>query len=257
MVGLSNTRSCMADDQINPHSVRAELAAEIETLVSTTFAQRRQVVLLSYLGQALRKRGYDFRAILGDQKLADFIRSELADKVRVVATPAGPLIFAAYPAEVTLESEIDPFGTSGSVSAKEPQESSDREKRELVARGVWFAFSHALEPGKARVLRLEPDVEYEDYDESGEKPDGYEIARDVIVPVGSVPRHQRNEIIYDNIRAWAAQNGVPFKLLLEAQTEKSFRRSALDVILGSLSESDLARITMPLDVVAKLRRKQH
>jgi hypothetical protein len=243
-------------DETPRRTARAELAAQIEALVGSTFAQRRQVVLLSYLGQALRKRGFDFREILGEQKLADFMKNELADKIRVVATPAGPLILAAVPADVDLGAEIDPYGASGRISTTGSQASANHEKRELLSRGVWFAFSHALESGKARVLRLEPDFEYEDYDVSGEKPDGYDVPTELIVPVGSVPRHQRNELIYDNIRAWAAQNGVLFRALLEAQTERPTKRSALDLLLSTLSDSDLSRISMPLDVVAKLRRKQ-
>lgn len=246
----------MATDETNERSARAELACQVDALVSSTFAQRRQVVLLSYLGQALRKRGFDFREILGEQKLADFIKSELAEKVKVVATPAGPLILAAAPADVDLSAEIDPFGTSRSVSATASDEPAERDKRELLNRGVWFAFSHALETGKARVLRLEPDMEYEDYDVGGDKPEGLDVPTELIVPVGSVPRQQRNANIYENIRAWAAQNGVSFRQLLEAPAERSVRRNALDVLLATLSDSELSRISMPLDVVAKLRRKQ-
>jgi hypothetical protein len=244
-------------EQIGQAGAKAELATQIETLVRETFAQRRQVVLLSYLGQALRKAGFDFREILGEQKLADFIRHQLSDKVRIVTTPAGRLILAAVPADVDLDSEIDPYGASKRAAATGSEEQPDREKREPLVRGIWFAFSHVLESGKARALRLEPEFEYEDYDPAGEKPDGYDVPREMIVPVGSVPRHERNQIIYDNIRAWSAQNGVSFRSLFETQTEKQLRRSALDTLLASLSDSDLSRISMPLDVVAKLRRKQH
>jgi hypothetical protein len=245
----------MADEPEN--GAKAELAGQILTIVSETFALQRRVVLLSYLGQALSKRGLDFRQILGEQKLAEFIKERLGDQIRIVPTPAGRLVLAAVPIEVVLENEIDPFGLSRRAPAEGGHSFATQQKRELLVRDAWFAFSHSLESGKARVLRLEPHIEYQDYDpNSGDKPQGYDVPPDMIVPLGSFSKGKRDELIYENVRAWAAQNDVPFRALIETHASGA-RRNSLDVILSSLSDSDLSRITMPLDLVAKLRRKQN
>ena len=234
---------------------KTQLAAQIALIIEETFALRRQVVLLAYLGQALRKGGMDFRAILGDQKLADFIRERLSDRVKIVSSPTNPLTVAAVPIQVDLDKEVDPFGAS-STSRSAGSQRSFNQKRELLIREVWFAFSHKLEAGKARVVRLEPNAAYEDFDAGVDmKPLGFEVPSELIVPSGSHSRHTRDELIYENVQAWAKQHGVSFQTLTESDSNAPNRRNALDILLNSLTESELSRITFPLDLVWKLRKK--
>lgn len=246
----------MSEIHPNQEQQKETLAEQIAALVGETFALRRQVVLLSYLGQALNKRGFHFREILGEEKLADFIRARLDDRVKVIATPVNPLIWAAYPADVALDKEIDPFGLQKSPPRESSPPPRRDKKRELVAHKVWFAFSHVLGPEFKRIVILDPVIDYKDYDPKFEAGlDGIEVPRELIVPSGSLPREERDQRIYDNINGWATDNGVPFRRLLEERTDTAASRNALDILLASLNESDLAQISVPLDIIARLRKK--
>lgn len=242
----------MSDDLL-PVSLQA-FGNEIVNIVTERFHATRQVVLLSLVGQALSKQGLEVRKVLGEQRLADFIRTNLSDRLAILSLPADPKIVAAYPSGVDLGTEIDPLGSSAVRPALRATETVSRKER--IKREVWFAFSHRLAPENGRVLRLSPIIEYVDYPRDGEPPIGYQIDNDMIVPPGSMVTSDRNNTIYSNIVNWATKNNIELSDIFERETERRSNRSVLDVLLTSIPESDLSRISMPLDIVNRLRIKR-
>lgn len=229
------------------------LQNEIKRFVNERFEETRRIVLLSLVGQSLSRDGIDVKGILHEQKLADFIRDSLSDSLSLVALPTDPKVIGAYPIGVDLASEIDPFGTEKRKPISDDKNNVVRLER--IKREVWAAFSHRLSSTHQRAFRLKPIPEYIDFEETEDRPNGYPIPRDLIVPPGGDPS-TRNAEIFKNISAWSANSGIPFSDLLDDLHPRRPSKSALDVMLSSLGESDLARISLPLDIVNKLRIKR-
>jgi len=228
------------------------LREAVPRVVTELFEKDRRVVLLSSVGQRLRREGIDFKSILGETGLATFIRQHLAGQVDLQSASGNPKIVAAYPSSVDLSQELDP--TPAVTRRTSPSEHQLPTSRQFV-REVWYAFSHALENDKLRFLILAPNLMCLDVP-AGEAPHGaFEVARDLILAPGTSSGHERNRKIFSNIELWAEQNGISLNLLT-ARSKPKISRSALDVLLHSLSQAELVRISLPLDVIKSLRTKR-
>ncbi len=247
-----------ADDEDrgdNPDLQR--LKTEILTYVSSRFEQRRQVIFLSNVGQELSKKGVNFRALLGEKKLADFIREEMGEQIQVVPSPHDSKILAAVPAGIDLAKEIDPFGRHRqarveTASVRQP----DIEKKLPVGRALVVAFSRMIPEGHQRVVRLNPVLEFQDYPADGERPEGITLDADMIAPPTEGNKDEWEQQVQNSILRWAALNSIPLSKIVRVSKDREAPRSVLEVLLSSLSPSDLQRIMMPLDIVNHLRRKQ-
>jgi hypothetical protein len=177
------------------------LKEAVPRIVTELFEKDRRIVLLSSVGQRLRREGIDFKGILGDIGLATFIRQNLTGQVELKNAPENPKIVAAYPSSVDLTQELDP---SPAIGRKVP--SSDRlpSSNRLFVRDVWYAFSHVLEDLKARYVILSPTPTYRDIMEGEPFEGGLEVPRDSIVPIGTAPTYERNtgllRVAVDTIR---------------------------------------------------------
>jgi hypothetical protein len=233
------------------------LGDAIVAIVTEGFEQTRRVVLLSNLGQNLLKAGVDYRSILDRTKLAEFIRAELSDRVTLVSVPGKDKVIGIHPAGVDLSALKDPFGQSGMDVVSRAEAVPKQDKRPLLHSQVWFAFSHFLAEGQARVLELQPEPLYRDFPESAELPGaGYPVDRNLIVPVGSLAKPERDARIYENITRWAEDGRIPLDGLLAKKVERGERRNLLDELLQALSHAELARVTLPLDVIKTMRERR-
>ena len=229
------------------------LKEAVPRIVTELFEKDRRVVLLSSVGQRLRREGIDFKGILGDIGLATFIRQNLSGQVELKSAPENPKIVAAYPSSVDLTQELDP---SPAVSRRAaPSSDHQPSSNRLFMRDVWYAFSHTLEQGKARYLMLSPAPTYRDIPDGEPFEGGLEVSAENIVPVGTAPAYERNRRIIGNIEAWAEKNGVSLDEISERARARA-ARSALDVLLHSLSQGELTRISLPLDIIRTLRTKR-
>lgn len=239
-----------------PRPEQAALRDAIVNIVEASFNERRQVVLLAYIGQSLSRRGIDFKAILGEMGLAAFIRQELSDSIELVTMPDDPKVVAALPKGVELDKEIDPFGRRRRPTQSATSQQAATEHRLLVARTIWFAFSHSLSSEHTRIVHISPALGYEDVPADETTRGGYPVPREYIIPAGTLEPDERNQKIYDNIMAWAKANGIDIAVITTPHKDKDSRRSVLDVLLSSMKPSDLERVVMPLDVVNLLRMKR-
>ncbi|HET7575469.1 MAG TPA: hypothetical protein VFK19_02755 [Sphingomicrobium sp.] len=229
------------------------LKEAVPRIVTELFEKDRRVVLLSSVGQRLRREGIDFKGILGDVGLATFIRQNLSGEVELKSAPENPKIVAAYPSSVDLTQELDPAPAISRRTA--PGSDHPPSSNRLFVRDVWYAFSHTLEEGKARYLGLSPAPNYHDIPEGEPSEGGLEVPRDSIVPVGTAAAYERNRKIIANIEVWAEKNGIPLDEISERAKART-GRSALDVLLHSLSQAELNRISLPLDIIRTLRTKR-
>jgi len=230
----------------------AKLKEAIPRIVTEQFESDRRVVFLAKVGQRLRREGLDFKEVLGDVGLAKFIRDELAGEVELTHDPHDPKVVSAYPSSVDLSQEVDPrprLGTRATLPSQRPPSTS-----RLFIRDIWYAFSHPLEAGKTRYVRLTPAPAYRDIPDGEEVEDGFKVSPEDIIPTGTAPAYDRNRMIIRNIEKWAAENGIPLDEISERPRKKAVG-TALDVLLNSIPPADLSRVSMPLDVIRILRLK--
>jgi len=233
------------------------LGDAIVTIVREEFERTQRVILLSNLGQDLRKAGVDYRAILGERKFADFIRKELVDRVTLIPIPGKDKAIGIHPAGVDLSTRQNPFGPHPLAAQNAPIGGPVQDKRPLLNSQVWFAFSHFLADGDVRILELLPEPLYRDVPSDADVPQGsHRIDRNLIVPVGTMPKTERDVRIYENIEQWAEKAGVPLDGLLAKKPERNDRRNLLDELIRTLGPADLQRVTLPLDIVKTLRDRR-
>lgn len=234
-----------------------KLGDAITTIVTEKFNKTRRVILLSNLGQDLLKVGIDYKPILGQRKLAEFIGSDLLDRVTLVPVPGKDKVVSIYPAGIDLAAEDDPFGINLIRRELIAENENNHEKRPLLHSQVWFAFSHFLAEGQIRVLELQPEPIYRDIPETqGDLGAGHQVGRELIVPVGSLAKPDRDARIFENIAKWAEGARIPLDGLLAKKAERAERRNLLDELLRSLTHAELTRITMPLDIIKALKDRR-
>lgn len=235
----------------------ARLGDAIAAIVGEEFGTTQRVVLLSNLGQNLKKAGVDYQRILDGRRLAEFIRTALSDRVTVVPVPGKDKAFGAHPAGVDLDTKQNPFGSPPIAASNVVATESASDKRPLLNSQVWFAFSHFLADGRIRMLEIQPEPLYRDVPNDAGVPDGaYVIDRELIVPVGSMAKADRDARIYENIERWAKEARVQLDALLARKAERTERRNLLDEVIRALGPADLSRVTLPLDVVKTLRDRR-
>ncbi|BBI19226.1 hypothetical protein EKJ_00730 [Qipengyuania flava] len=220
-------------------------------LVNERFERTRKVVLLSYIGQVLSRENFNISQIAGDKGFANFLRDHVSDQIDIVSLPDDPKNLAAIPIGTDLSKEIDPFGSQPRKRANS-KEGSDSKSR--INRGLWFSFSHELEAGHERFVTLYPEVRYRDFPE-GETGEGIPVAREKIIPSGSLEKGERDQEIYKNILEWAGENKVNLSLLSSSGQAAGKRMSLLDHFFETIPEDELMGVELPLIIVKRMKSR--
>lgn len=233
------------------------LKAFITELAITNFSKEGKGILLSRIGELVSKQHPELRDVLGHRKLAEFIESELTDSVQIFTSPENQIVKVVLPANVIVNGDVMRFipkrgATSSLVMAPR------------YNRAFWAAFSYPLANGYTRLVGFEPRVHYEDIE--GDAP--ADTIKKVVTPdlitdetTESDPA-KRVRRINEKISNWLQTNAISVDDV-SAKTEReqasarmfgSHKGSLLEVLLDALDDTDLKRIQMPLDIVAKLHR---
>ncbi|WP_421991987.1 hypothetical protein [Qipengyuania sp.] len=220
-----------------------ELVAKISAYVLEFFRKRGKAVYLSAIGQWLSSEEIDFRSVVGEQGLAGFLQEAASEKLKVISHPEDTKILAVLPAE-----EADNTGAWPEPST--PKHHARRRPR--IEGKIWEAFNAELSDGETRWLALQPTHDWQD--NSSGKPSGnyLEIERRFIYPHATISG-SRVDAVYELISEWCKLHNVNVVDLFHVPSGEG-RGSALSLLLSVLDTPDLSRISMPLDVVAKLQR---
>ncbi|MFM0643404.1 hypothetical protein PQR14_03670 [Paraburkholderia bryophila] len=234
-----------ANKDAQTDSIRSMIVA----LVRATWNEKRVGVLLSQIGSLVSGHPELARAEMGSRKLTSYLEEELQDELRIFVSPDNPIVRVAIPAEV---------GVAGDPVLLFPH--ADPTKKAAAATGVsgaiLTAFSRPLAADKQRVVHLTPKVRFDDIDLDAEIPASAKpIARDLIVdPSGVADPAQATAQLIANIKEWRAQSELePGTISPKPRvSERPGRKSLLEQIIETLSEQDLKRVQLPLDIVEKL-----
>ena len=221
----------------------SELENEVVEVVEKYWQEHNKPLLLSQLGngdvgrQATAKAG----------GLAKFIETKLSDRVRLIQHEDARQLIGAIPRAVDLGSRSDSELLERSRTVAEGSD-------QRFEPAFWAAFRKGLETGYSRWVRSERPIRFKDVPEGFEAAQGFvEVDRSYIVEPGA----GTDEVIA-NINMWSDNKGVQLDAFVRTRERESGSGSdsLLGQLLDSLDPDEMKRVTMPLDVVDKLRRRK-
>ena len=222
------------------------LDSRIVDLVRKCWEEHRIPLLLSRLG------GEDDGLIgrLAKQEagsLGAYLRRRLAARVRVIHHSAKPTVVGAIPADAEIPENAD-FDMLLDQTQGRAVEAAPRYHPAL-----WSAFRKPLDESSRRYMSVQPPPRFQDALPE-DRPDGFvEITREYIVGLDVEERK-----VHQRIQDWLAANGLDpesFSLKNKATVSRLPSDDLLGRLLLALEPDELKRISMPLDVVLKLRRQ--
>ena len=180
--------------------------------------------------------------------LADYLRAELSDHVRVIKHSRKSMVVGAIPSHVATDigGNFDPMLEKTYSSSESPF---------LYFRpAFWTAFRKPLSGDDRRYVSLKEPIHFSDTP-STEQPEEYaEIQRPYIMDFDA----DTSEVL-GSLKKWVADNDLDLALFASTRKTEGGRlpsNNLLDRLLSALNPDDLKRLSLPLDVVDKLRREQ-
>ena len=225
-----------------------ELDGRVVSLVEQCWADREAPLLLSALGNEGGGRiGREAKGVSGS--LRAYLRDRIADKIQIIEHSSKESVIGIIPKNVYnsqwSKQEIDNLLDRTSNT----QDRIHSSLRYLPA--IWTAFNKPLEEDKERFLS--PSEPFFFLDEiPSNKPAGFkDISRDYILGFKS-----DQTAISNNIRKWATENNFDIERFLAKQSNDRKNLPSNDLLghmVTTLSLDDLKRLTIPMDIVKKLR----
>jgi hypothetical protein len=240
------------------------LRKDVVELVTEHWQTNKKAYLLSRLGQTLIRRGFDLQEILAGRKLAAYISTELKDALRVLSPRSNSLMIGAIPVDADVSSGIDTLFTPPSKPA-----GGEGHVPSLIP-AFWAAFTRPIPTGRVRTLSLAPKVQFQDVSEAAATQSGkMTVAPELVVSPDSVSNGDYKTAVYSSIQRWLEANGIELKSVLAsssssgsaaqmARTDSADGRadggSLLEQMLAALTDDEKRRVSLPLDIVARLAR---
>ena len=224
----------------------SDLDAKIVNLVNRCWEERQMPLLLSRLG------GQDNGEIASGAKrqagsLIAYLRQRLVNDVQVIQHSTKPPVVGAIPAGVDA-------GVNGDFDALlDRTRGQSEEATPRFQPAFWAAFRKPLDESKRRYMSVQAPLHFRDAIPE-ERPDGFiEVEREYVIG----PDAEMMEV-QQKMQAWLANNKLePSSFLLKGKTGTTHLPSddLLGRLLLALEPDDLKRVSMPLDIVGKLRRQ--
>ena len=218
---------------------------EIVGLVQEHWKARRAPLLLSQLGSRISRE--NAAGIKNEsENLVAYLRDRLADHVEVIQSRQNPTIIAAIPANVGKDSNID-------IDAM-----LETPRRSVFPRfhpAFWAAFVKEPAPRTRRYVSAGPPPRFQELSDDAppSDADAIEVASEYIVGDDSDVA-----AIHSSIKRWLIANSLDESLFL-ADGESRRKQLPSDDLLGrlivALTPEELKRMSIPLDIVSKLRRQ--
>ena len=224
----------------------ADIDDQIVQLVQQCWQEYEMPLLLSRLGAQEDGRIAQI-ARRESGSLADYIVTRLSDDVRVIRHSIRAVIVGAIPAYVA----VDLGGNFDSLLEKTVGNSASPAPRFHPA--FWAAFRKTLPEENRRYIHLETPIHFVDAPQT-EKIEGLaEIERQYVAgPDADAPE------VLQSLRDWLQAHDLD-AATFASTSKKDGTRFPSDDLLGrllrALDSDDLKRVSMPLDIVAKLRRE--
>ena len=223
----------------------SNLDSRIVELVRQCWDEHRMPLLLSRLGGEYNG---DIAREAKEQagSLGAYLRQRLADHVRVVQHSTRHTVIGAIP------SDVDAGGGGNFDTLLDQARGPAKQTAQRFHPAFWAGFRKPLHESSRRYMSAQAPVYFRDVI-GDNQPEGFtEIQRKYVVG----PDVDATEV-QQEIEAWLAENGLeptPFLMTRPAETAQLPSHDLLGRLLLALDPEDLKRLSMPLDIVNKLRR---
>lgn len=235
----------------------ADWLEALDSFVKAEWTDHGVALLLSRVPALLGSRGFEMEDILQGRKLRLFLETETEGRFKVIRNDSYAIMWGLVPAEANVSEPYTRYfrPPSGVKSVR-------------FAPSAWKAFTLPIPEGKRRWLFDEPSIAFADHPSDQPPEGGYEVERRFIAPLQEgVENEVFNTTVQALIASWAVEKRIdvsrfalgrkraPIAKLQRASTPhvETEGDTALDQLLGLLQPGELARISLPLDVVVRLR----
>ena len=224
-----------------------DLDSRIVELVREFWEEHRIPLLLSRLGNQENGRIAEM-AKKKAGNLRTYLRRELAGKVQVIQHSAKFPVIGAIPAGAEI-----PENTDFDTLLEKTHRRLEAEATPRYHPAFWAAFRKPLDETSRRYMSVQSPPRFQDASPE-DRPDGFvEITREYIVGLDVEERE-----VHQKIQNWLAANGLDPKSFLSKSKAIATHLPSDDLLgrlLLALEPDELKRISMPLDVILKLRRQ--
>lgn len=171
-----------------------------------------------------------------------FLEQYAGGAVRVVEHTKNPTVVGVVPRDEPAEAIPDWIEKSGGNATQQ-----------WLHPALWAAFRKPLGEGSTRYIEAGPPVRFTDVEEGAAAADGIEVQRRFVVgPDDSAGA------VYEKAMAWLRDNGFSasdFRPSTESKADAALPSSdLLGRLILALDARDLEKMSIPMEVVAKLRR---
>ena len=213
----------------------------IVNLVQEFWKEHGKPLLLSQLGgQDSGRIGKRAKEEAGG--LRTYLRQRLSDRVKVIQHSANPTIVGAIPADEH---------TPGSADDLLNETQSDRATLRFHP-AFWAAFRKHLDHSMQRYLSIQPPIHFRDVVQKMQQLSGFlEIKRECIADPDD-----DMATVEQKINTWLAENHLDANIFgRDRMTDRLPADDLLGRMLLALELDELKRMSIPLDIVRKLRSR--
>ena len=236
----------------------SDLDGRVIDLTKQAWSDHRTPLLLARLG-ACDNGAIARLAKEQSANLEGYLRDHLSNLVTVVRHSTRRQLVGALPADVDVDSN------GGADTLLEKTQSNSATPRFHPA--FWAAFRTQLDDSKRRYMSTQGPIRFVDIPDSDVSRDRlqalghanvpndyYEIARDYIAGP-----HVDADQVLGNVQKWLTAKGLqhyPYSRSSRPKSKSKRRVDMLDRLLNTFDPDDLERISIPLDVIHKLKNRQ-
>lgn len=205
-------------------------------------------LLLAKVSGVLQAEGIDLPEVLGGRRLKAVLEAEATDSVSLVQHPLQPLVWALLPASESLPANLlDIFPPAKPVSGP-------AQRLPSFEPGFWSAFVKPLSEDHRRTISTDqrPTVFVDHPASSTEINEAFEVDRSDIIPA-DLSGIQKVEAVRSKASQWATRKGLLIESFYvnRAKSSPKLSDSWVERLLR-LDDNDLARISIPLDIVKRI-----
>jgi hypothetical protein len=210
----------------------------------------RKPLFLAQIPGELRRHGVELSAILAGRTLREAISVDASHRVRLVQDPNHPLVWGLIPNSAPVETDL------ARLFQKPPQSENAASAQPRYKRWFFTAFIKPIPDSHRRWISIDG---FDDLPQvSPAAPGTIEIERTDIVRI-ELGVSIDNASVHQAIRSWATRTGTNLEQYYNVtgppkRTTVNLK-SLSSLAFESLSEDDLKRILIPLDIIVKLLRR--
>ncbi|WP_123834194.1 hypothetical protein [Methylobacterium currus] len=211
----------------------------------------RRALNLAKIPNIIARHGLDYKPLLSGRGLREVLSITGGQELKLVNHPKEPLVWGVLPASVDI-SGLD-------LASLFDKEVTQNGKVPRFKRAFWTAFIKQMQDGERRFITNDgsfinlqtnniPELSW------------IEVLPSDLVETDLLSSDDYDRAVLNKIKEWCARNSVEIERYFMQQSSKveSHRETKIEfakIDFSSLSEADLARISIPLDIVMKLMKR--